>query len=401
MQVIDFQDSPEPLLLMPYYHVGNLGDLQNVSGEQYVSAFRQILLGLSHLHGRGVAHRDLKPENLLVELDPFTVIIADFGLSKVATDSLLTTFCGTLKYAAPEIFPGISDGYGPSVDIWSTGVIVLEWMYGLPTTAQMQRNSGTAALQRWSRTWSQRLLQKLRDSATADDKVADILLGMIKIDPKERISTDECLVRGCGNGLFRVTRDGHILGAEDTEVNTPGDTTSQADSADDGTKTPTLRSPQRTGLDLNNASIVFGDLWGGVNGDRGELGNSPSTVQGSVPGPSTPRRLRMPTSKKTDWSLTIGPSNSDSDGGFDSDPASRQDRGLVTGLFIRRDHFTGSLETRQSSEEQVAEEQVEVPGPGPGPGPEQQNLTATIQPELRGVAWLDSVDQRVLELMTQ
>ena len=44
--------------------------------------------------------RDLKPENLLIEKDPSSNMIiqtkiADFGLSRVMEDSLLTEICGT------------------------------------------------------------------------------------------------------------------------------------------------------------------------------------------------------------------------------------------------------------------------------------------------------------------
>ncbi|KAL8987938.1 MAG: hypothetical protein Q9177_002915, partial [Variospora cf. flavescens] len=93
-----------------------------------------ILDGLKHLHAKGVVHHDLKPENILVERNPlFKVIIADFGMAKVATGTaLLQTFCGTLKYTAPEVFPGLNPGHGPLVDIFLLGVMVYEWIYDLP-----------------------------------------------------------------------------------------------------------------------------------------------------------------------------------------------------------------------------------------------------------------------------
>ena len=131
MPFIDFLETPDPLLIMPFYQLGTLEIQKDVTEQQYVSAFHQILLGLRHLHARNIVHRDLKPANLLVA-EPFIIIIADFGLSKDATDRLLTTFCGTHLYAAPEVYPGHSDGYGPLVDIWSTGVIMLELMYNCP-----------------------------------------------------------------------------------------------------------------------------------------------------------------------------------------------------------------------------------------------------------------------------
>ena len=72
--------------------------------------------------------------------------------------------------------------------------------------------------------------------------MVNILLNMIKVDFKERLIADSCLERGYYNGLFKKTRDSYIIGVNDTEVNTLKDVTLQAEEADNGTKTPTLRS---------------------------------------------------------------------------------------------------------------------------------------------------------------
>ena len=219
-----------------------------------------------------------------------------------------------------------------------------------------------------------------------------ILLGMIKIDPEERFSADDCLERGCRGGLFRKSHDGHTVGAE---VNTPDDATSQAEEADDGTKTPTMQSPQWTEEGMNDANFLFGNLWGSVDGNRAGSMNLPSAIEGSISRTSA-RRPTTSISKGLSWSLTIGPSNSDSDGGFDLDPGSRQEGNPATGLFIRRARFTGSLVSRRSSEgvaEEPVEEQVEEAGLG------QRNLTVTNQPELGSAAGLDSFDQRFIELL--
>ena len=69
----------------------------------------QIMLALEYLHQSGVTHRDLKPDNILVAgHEPFKFKLSDFGLSKVIKDNetLLKTFCGTLLYCAPEVYPG-------------------------------------------------------------------------------------------------------------------------------------------------------------------------------------------------------------------------------------------------------------------------------------------------------
>ena len=138
MKVIDFQEEPKPLLLMSYYPDGSLEDLTKVEPWQYVSVSRQMLLGLRHLHVRGVVHRDLKPANLLVvKMDPLTIVISDFGFSRfVTSDDLLKTFCGTKLYAAPEVVPGgnqrCTQGYRASVDVWSAGIIMLVFLFGKP-----------------------------------------------------------------------------------------------------------------------------------------------------------------------------------------------------------------------------------------------------------------------------
>ena len=101
---------------------------------KYVTAFGQILDGLGHLHAKGVAHRDLKPENLLVEKSPFfKVVITDFGLSKAITDTtVLKTFCETFKYLVLETFLSVCHDYDSSTDVWATGVVFFEWLYGIP-----------------------------------------------------------------------------------------------------------------------------------------------------------------------------------------------------------------------------------------------------------------------------
>ncbi len=133
VQVFELRETLEPTIIMDYYPLENITDA-NTAYDEYVTGWGQILDGLKHLHAKRVVHRDLKPENILVKRNPlFKVIIADFGMAKVETDTaLLLTFCGTLKYASPEVFLGLSSGHRPLVDIFSLGVMVYKWIYALP-----------------------------------------------------------------------------------------------------------------------------------------------------------------------------------------------------------------------------------------------------------------------------
>ncbi|MCJ1465456.1 hypothetical protein MMC07_004074 [Pseudocyphellaria aurata] len=239
MSVEHFQETPYPVLYMPYYPLGSLGQMKNISKAQYVSAFRQILLGLRHLHEHKIAHRDLKPANLLVA-EPFTIVIADFGLSKAITDShLLRTFCGSPRYIAPEVPHRKIHAYGQKVDIWSTGVMILIFIYGSPTPPSTRRVSHWSP--RWNKHWSEILVEKVNDLED-EDLVAEILVHMVRIKSEERLTADECLKKGCEIGLFRRRDDGKTIHIEDAPEKDAGEvktSDNDATEVDTGTATPT------------------------------------------------------------------------------------------------------------------------------------------------------------------
>jgi 5'-AMP-activated protein kinase catalytic alpha subunit len=65
--------------------------------------FQQLISGVEYLHKMGITHRDLKPDNIMIDYYDDVKII-DFGLSNTfSSGQILTSDCGTLYYAAPEL----------------------------------------------------------------------------------------------------------------------------------------------------------------------------------------------------------------------------------------------------------------------------------------------------------
>ncbi|KAF7329140.1 Non-specific serine/threonine protein kinase [Mycena kentingensis (nom. inval.)] len=84
---------------------------------------RQIASALDYCHRNSVVHRDLKIENILISQSG-NIKIIDFGLSNLYDPvAHLSTFCGSLYFAAPELL-NAKVYTGPEVDVWSFGVVL-------------------------------------------------------------------------------------------------------------------------------------------------------------------------------------------------------------------------------------------------------------------------------------
>ncbi len=114
------------------------------------NVMRQILDAVDYCHKHSLVHRDLKIENIMMEEidsrqqqrssqrsksqtsnpEDIRVKILDFGLANFCRpDRLLSTFCGSLYFAAPELLQA-RPYIGPEVDMWSIGVIAFVLVCG-------------------------------------------------------------------------------------------------------------------------------------------------------------------------------------------------------------------------------------------------------------------------------
>lgn len=126
----------------------------------------RILSGLSYLHGRhNVVHCDLKPGNAILDEDNHQVTLVDFGLATLKPDDTTRAKGGTPGYIPPEFalgYPPI-----PASDIFSVGKIGIALAGGD--------------------------ILKGEPPADMPQPMQDLLLRMIRRDPKERPQTVEVI----------------------------------------------------------------------------------------------------------------------------------------------------------------------------------------------------------------
>ena len=102
--------------------------------------FTQLISALSYLHNNNICHRDIKLDNIIIN-DNLNIKIIDLGLGVHFQDNKkLNSYCGTPFFMAPEILKK-EFYYGPSVDIWSAGIVLYILLCGkLPFKSNSEKN---------------------------------------------------------------------------------------------------------------------------------------------------------------------------------------------------------------------------------------------------------------------
>jgi calcium/calmodulin-dependent protein kinase I len=167
--------------------------LHNYSEKQASTCIRQLFEGLKALHAQGFIHRDLKPENLLLESDDpeSNLLITDFGLSDILNEEgLAFGAVGSPSYISPEILRFLDHnlGYGPEVDMWSTGVILYILLCGFPpfygdTDDDIFDQIETGRVSFPSPYW---------DEISESSK--DLIRSLLELDPNQRITAADALL---------------------------------------------------------------------------------------------------------------------------------------------------------------------------------------------------------------
>ncbi|XP_067102514.1 serine/threonine-protein kinase PAK 4 [Osmerus mordax] len=121
-------------VVMEFLEGGALTDIvthTRMNEEQIATVCVSVLKALSVLHTQGVIHRDIKSDSILLTHDG-RVKLSDFGFCAQVSKEVQRrkSLVGTPYWMAPELISRLP--YGPEVDIWSLGVMVIEMVDGEP-----------------------------------------------------------------------------------------------------------------------------------------------------------------------------------------------------------------------------------------------------------------------------
>ncbi|EAR85527.2 CGMP-dependent kinase 5-1 (macronuclear) [Tetrahymena thermophila SB210] len=128
-----FRDNNNVYFLVEYVRgmelfdvIREIGLLNTYDSQFYIGS---LLLCIEYLHTNSIIYRDIKPENIMIDYKGYMKLI-DMGTAKFLKGKSGRTFTiiGTPHYMAPEIITG--KGYSYSVDLWSIGICLYEFMCG-------------------------------------------------------------------------------------------------------------------------------------------------------------------------------------------------------------------------------------------------------------------------------
>ena len=192
--------------------------LGRIKGEPLKVIALDLLNGLEFLKYANILHLDLKPENVfLVDAYSYNVKIGDFGLSKFGNRKQTDFNVQTCWYRSPEVL--LFNQYSFEADLWSVGLIILELLTNRAVFRVKTDDELFYMMTEFMGKKPSNLINRNRNlnptylKIPIDKKIRfkehlekvendmkyyipfglkDLLYGIMRWDPKERISLEKC-----------------------------------------------------------------------------------------------------------------------------------------------------------------------------------------------------------------
>ncbi len=204
VQLLDvgWEASP-PYYVMEYIPNGSLDDRLRegvpISVGEAVEIFRDVAIGLSHAHAKGIIHCDIKPANVLLDQDS-KPRLADFGQARLMYERSPTL--GTLYFMAPE--QADSTAMPDSRwDIYGLGALLYSMLTRIPphrTEERVDELRSATRIEERLRLYQAQLNhlpppELHRDVAAVDRALADIVDRCLAANPDERFHSVDAVLQ--------------------------------------------------------------------------------------------------------------------------------------------------------------------------------------------------------------
>jgi serine/threonine-protein kinase 11 len=190
VEVLYASADAEAFLVLEYADSGSVGDLVErgvaLPHAAVFSIVKQIATAIQYLHETGYIHQDVKPYNILLDSSG-RAVLADFGVGHSFHSAGMVV--GSPAYQAPE---ALDDSYASDEDsleepqkedVWALGVTLYQLLFGwLPF-------AGSTLFEIVNDIRS----HPLEIPRGADPRVAQLLRGMLTVDPMSRYGVADLL----------------------------------------------------------------------------------------------------------------------------------------------------------------------------------------------------------------
>ena len=203
-----FENEQFYFIIMEYINGGNLFSYvkkrRKLSEKVAKFLFRQIILGINHIHSNLIVHRDIKLENILIDMNN-NIKICDFGIGIILSseDQKLYSHCGTPMYIAPEIILSTKEkGYkGFPVDIWSAGIALYIMVSGRlpfnfdesPNDFGVMDKNNNINKEKNIKLKNEIINKEPKLLENISDELRDLLKGLLNKDPAKRLTCEQIL----------------------------------------------------------------------------------------------------------------------------------------------------------------------------------------------------------------